>query len=68
MRPHSKSLILLYILPLIVGAMLYTNSVRLPFFSDDIPTQRYLTQATFADIWSKVDMNGTYYRPFANLF
>jgi hypothetical protein len=69
---HARRLalpgLLLRLLPLLLAAALYTNAVRLPFFSDDIPTQRYLTQATFADIWTKVDMNGTYYRPFANVF
>jgi hypothetical protein len=65
---RASRLILPALLPLLLAAALYTSAVRLPFFSDDIPTQRYLTQATFADIWTKVDMNGTYYRPFANVF
>jgi hypothetical protein len=59
---------ILWVLPLLCAVLLYANSVNLPFFSDDIPTQRYLTSASFADIWQRVDMNGTYYRPFANLF
>jgi hypothetical protein len=58
----------LLLIPLLLTAGLYTHGVRLPFFSDDIPTQRYLTQASFEDIWLRMDMNGTYYRPFANLF
>jgi hypothetical protein len=59
---------IVWVLPLLCALLLYANSVNLPFFSDDIPTQRYLTSASFADIWQRVDMNGTYYRPFANLF
>lgn len=53
---------------LLLVAVFYAPAIRLPFFSDDIPTQRYLTQATLGDIFTKIDMNGTYYRPFANLF
>ncbi len=56
------------VLVLLSIAAFYAPAVRLPFFSDDIPTQRYLTQATLWDILSRIDMNGTYYRPFANLF
>lgn len=66
-RPRGVPLALLCILPLLLAAALYTSGVRLPFFSDDIATQRYVTRTSLPDLWTQVEVNGTYYRPLSNL-
>lgn len=59
--------LLFAVLPLLFAAVLYSNGVRLPFFSDDIATQRYVTRTPLLDLWTQVEVNGTYYRPLSNL-
>ncbi|XWX03013.1 hypothetical protein VZO05_10915 [Aggregatilineales bacterium SYSU G02658] len=57
----------LWLLPLMVAALLYTNGVALPFFSDDVETQRFVQPRTLLELWTQVEVNGAYYRPLANL-
>lgn len=57
---------LLKIIPFILAAALYTWTLRLPFFSDDVLHFRYATQAQTLDIWTKADITGIYYRPVVN--
>lgn len=57
----------LWLLPLMLAALLYTGGVTLPFFSDDIETQRFVQPRTLLDLWTQVEVNGAYYRPLTNL-
>jgi hypothetical protein len=54
------------LLPFLLAAFLYTWTVRLPFFSDDVLHFRYATQVQTLDIWTKPDITGIYYRPVVN--
>src|SRR5689334_6395940 len=54
------------LLPFLLAAVLYTWTVRLPFFSDDVLHFRYATQVQTLDIWTKPDITGIYYRPVVN--
>jgi hypothetical protein len=58
--------ILMRLLPFLLAAVLYTWTVRLPFFSDDVLHFRYATQVQTLDIWTKPDITGIYYRPVVN--
>jgi hypothetical protein len=57
----------MFLLPLMVAALLYTNGAGLPFFSDDIETQRFVQPRTLIELWTQVEVNGAYYRPLTNL-
>lgn len=56
-----------WLLPLMVATLLYTGGVALPFFSDDIETQRFVQPRTLLELWTQVEVNGAYYRPLTNL-
>ncbi|MFQ3673897.1 MAG: hypothetical protein SNJ83_09900 [Aggregatilineales bacterium] len=56
-----------FLLPLMLAALLYTGGVALPFFSDDIETQRFVQPRTLFALWTQVEVNGAYYRPLTNL-
>ncbi len=62
----SSRQILAWVLPFLAAAALYTWTVRLPFFSDDVLHFRYATQVQTLNIWTKPDITGIYYRPIVN--
>jgi hypothetical protein len=59
--------VFLKILPLLLVMGLYASVIRLPFFSDDIEFYTYLNTIQPAEIFTRADANGLYWRPIPNL-
>jgi hypothetical protein len=66
-RAQAGTLAVKMLLPLMLTGLLYAGSVTLPFFSDDVETQRFVQPRTLFELWTQVEVNETYYRPLTNL-
>ena len=61
---HASLVAGVFILLLIVAV--YAFTLTLPFYSDDIPIFKQITQQTIGDVITSPNVFGTYYRPVAN--
>jgi len=66
-KPVSPKMLVGFIeivLLLVVGMVLYADTVELPFFGDDPIDMRWIEQSSLADVWTSAAGVG-YYRPLA---